>query len=123
MAGLIEEYLNTPVPLDWFDMSVQDRRRWLDGDTLIDRGSVKTAPFTRTCVRDIKAVLLRDETVGRDYRSTMIGRILSRLPGWTKSCAARFGVFGVQKAWRLTLEGEQKRAAREKNSTEDRLMS
>lgn len=123
MAGLIEEYLNTPVPLDWFDMSVQDRRRWLDGDTLIDRGSVKTAPFTRTCVRDIKAVLFRDETVGKDYRSTMIGRVLSRLPGWTKSSAARFGVFGVQKAWQLTLAGQRKRAAQEKNITEDRLMS
>lgn len=82
LAGVVQEYLSTLVPVDWAEMAPDGRREWLQArnDGLVKMGS---EPITRTCSAQIWV-----EVMGRrfgDHQRTHlleISNVLKKIPGW-----------------------------------------
>ncbi|HHW24356.1 MAG TPA: virulence-associated protein E [Clostridiales bacterium] len=97
--GLIREFLERPIPLDWDKRTISERRMyWLDG---FARESGETTKRTRVCALEIWV-----ECFGGDPRnikqadSREINSILESLPGWTRSTnGIRFGPYGFQRGF------------------------
>lgn len=99
MVGLIQAYLETPVPENWERMPVDDRIAWLRA---AEQGLVKpgTRRIERVCSLEIWRIVLE----GRDARisrrdSLEITEALRKIPGWESSGAKRasFPRFGQQR--------------------------
>lgn len=99
--GLITDYLNEELPLDWDRWDLERRRAWRDG-MVPDREQTETKPRDKACVAEIWCELLEQDKSRLDTRAQRrIGQILSAAPGWEKAKGtARFGVYGIQKAWK-----------------------
>lgn len=98
----IQEFLDTPVPLDWrYGWNAEKREQWNRG-TPVDRESVTTASRDYTCVAEIWVECLDgrvERITPREQRR--ITACLDGLPEWQKtSTVQRFAPYGRQKAWR-----------------------
>lgn len=81
-AGIIEKYLDTLVPEDYWEMSPEARQLWLmnDGDGFQSPGTV---PIDRVCSMQIWVeALQRRKGEHKRIELLEIGKILSGLPGW-----------------------------------------
>lgn len=93
--GLIEDYLNKPLPEDWDRLDVYERREYLDNPT----GDTER---TRTC-----AVEIWEECLGnsrnnlRAWDAKTIADIIRRVEGWQDRTPAktRFRLYGMQKTF------------------------
>lgn len=99
--GLIQEYLDEELPEDWDNWTHERRSAWRDG-MVPDRADITTKQRDKACVAEIWCELLGQDKSRLDIRTQRrIGQILSAAPGWEKSKGtARFGIYGIQKAWR-----------------------
>lgn len=100
-AGLIEEYLNTPITDNWNNMSINDRRLYIQGGDFGDEPK-GTKKRDRTCVMEIWCELFNgDPKQLTPLNSREINEILKGLKGWKKyDGRLRFGkVYGVQRAF------------------------
>lgn len=83
LAGLIQEFLETPVPDDWWERSIQDRQQWK-----LDRSHGFVPPGTmtldRVCSTQIWVEAL-DRPIGDHRRIELLAitNVLKRFPGWT----------------------------------------
>lgn len=83
--GMVEKFLNTPLPLDWYDRKVDSRRDYFfyEGDPLPQE---QTMLRGRVCYQEIwvecYGKLYRDMTV-RDRKD--IKTVLDNIPGWKQS--------------------------------------
>lgn len=99
LVGLIQHYLDTPVPEGWERMPVDERIRWREN---VELGLVKpgTHRIERVCSLEIWRVLLGN-TRGKPSRvdSLEIAEALRKVPGWQSSGAkrSRFPFFGQQR--------------------------
>ena len=109
LVGLIQDYLDTPVPENWETMPVSDRIYWLQASK---QGLVKpgTHRIERVCSFEIWKVLLGN-THGKPSRveSLEIAEALRKVPGWESSGAkrARFAFFGQQRFFSRVEEGPE----------------
>ena len=99
LVGLIQDYLDTPVPVGWERMSVEDRIMWLRS---FEQGLVKpgTHRIERVCSLEIWLVLLGNKDANLSRRDSLeIADALRKVPGWESSGAkcARFAFFGRQR--------------------------
>lgn len=99
LVGLIQDYLDTPVPENWERMSVDDRVVWLRN---AEQGLVKpgTHRIERVCSLEIWMVLLGNKDAHLSRRDSLeIADALRKVPGWQSSGAkcARFAFFGRQR--------------------------
>lgn len=99
LVGLIQDYLDTPVPENWEGMSVNDRIMWLRNS---EQGLVKpgTHRIERVCSLEIWLVLLGNKDANLSRRDSLeIADALRKVPGWESSGAkcARFAFFGRQR--------------------------
>lgn len=82
LAGLIQEFLETLVPDDWWERSVLDRQQWkIDHDRgFVANGTMK---LDRVCSTQIWVEAL-DRPLGDHRRIELLAitNILKRLPGW-----------------------------------------
>lgn len=94
-AGIIEDYLNLPLPDDWDSKDLPDRRRWLD-DPLSKKGT-RTRGFV--CIAEVWCECLNKERSDMSRYSTReINEILRSLPDWEASTSTRnFPIYGKQK--------------------------
>lgn len=97
-AGLIEEYLDTPLPDNWETRTPEERRAYIHGDTLDDHDQA-TRMRTHVCVVEIRVELFGEDRT--DMRTDQISRkiagVMGRMPGWTKwPKKRRTGVYGTQ---------------------------
>lgn len=85
LSGQIEEYLDIPLPFNWEDRKPEERRAYIQGDTLDDHACM-TCKRTRVCVVEIRVELLGEmrATFNNDGISRRIAAAMSRMPGWTK---------------------------------------
>lgn len=100
-AGLIEEYLNTPITDNWNSMSINDRRLYIQGGDFGEEPK-GTKLRDRTCVMEIWCELFNgDPKQLSPLNSREINEILKGLKGWKKyDGRLRFGkVYGVQRAF------------------------
>lgn len=104
LRGMIEEYLAIPLPDNWDDLGMEDRRDYIAGNSLIDRS-------TCTRVRDTVSITeVRVECMGErrcdigkggDLNSRKVADVLNFLPGWTRVAKLeRRGPYGPQRVYR-----------------------
>ena len=109
LVGLIQDYLDTPVPENWERMSVNDRIMWLRSS---EQGLVKpgTHRIERVCSLEIWMVLLGNKDANLSRRDSLeIADALRKVPGWESSGAkcARFAFFGRQRYFSRVEEGPE----------------
>lgn len=100
-AGLIEEYLNKPITENWYHLSINDRRLYIQGGDFGEepKGEIKR---TKTCVMEIWCELFNgDPKQLTPLNSREINEILKGLKGWKQyDGRLRFGkIYGVQRAF------------------------
>lgn len=99
-AGLIDEYLNKPITEDWYSLSLNDRRAYIQGG---DFGEVPEGNIirTKTCVMEIWCELFNgDPKQLNPLLSREINEILRGFSNWELSGRLKFGkCYGQQRAY------------------------
>jgi len=100
-SGLIEEYLNKLLPEDWYELSIPEKRNFIQG-TEFGEAKEGTLRRDKTCVMEIWVELFNgDPKQLTPMLSREINDILAGIKGWEKyNSKLRFGkVYGVQRAF------------------------
>lgn len=109
-AGLIEEYLGTPLPENWYSMSVDDRRDFFSGASMIDR-STCTLRRDIVCIMEIRTEMQGEvvtRTGGNSQVSRQIANVMNTMPGWVNTGKAkRVAGYGKQKIYCRTVAEER----------------
>ena len=97
-AGAIQKYLDTPVPENWDDMNIYDRRSFLSGDSLFGEG---TMIRNRVCIAEIWCELFGSQAKDMSrYNTKDLHDIMSNMEGWERGKAnRRFPFYGEQRAY------------------------
>lgn len=103
LQGMIEEYLSIPLPDNWDDLSIEDRRDYIAGNSLIDR-STCTRVRDKISVTEVRMECLGDRRgdigKGNDLNTRKVASILNFLPGWTRTGKLeRRGPYGPQRVY------------------------
>lgn len=95
--GIIQEYLDRPLPENWAGMGIPERVSYMrGGDQLSAVGVVQRS---RVCVMEIWCECFgRQKGDLRRSDSGEICRMMWKIPGWeAKRTTSRFGPYGIQK--------------------------
>jgi predicted P-loop ATPase len=100
-TGIIQNYLDTLLPENWDDMSLFQRRNFLQGDELSAEGTVKRK---RMCVAEIWCELFGKPQVEMTKHNTKdLHRIMQNMDNWkpiaTGGGVARFKIYGRQRGY------------------------
>ena len=100
MFGLIQEYLDRPLPANWDKMDLSERRYYLRGGDFGDAVE-GTERRMRVCVAEIWQELYgRDAGTMQAYNAREIHDIMQRMPGWKRAPGKiRFSSYGVQRGY------------------------
>lgn len=95
--GLILEFLEKPVPVDWNKRTLGERRLYWSSE--FGNSGVETVERDRICALEIWCECLGgDVKYAKKSDTVEINNILSRVPGWVKSDNVfRFGCYGRQR--------------------------
>jgi predicted P-loop ATPase len=102
--GAIEEYLKTPIPMNWDDLSVQDRRQWLSAsDEFKDENQEPRKLRDRVSPIEIWVECFQREAGSLTRMISMtINDAMTKMPGWTKDeTPKRYGPYGRQRGYHL----------------------
>ena len=101
--GLIREFLERPVPLKWDQMSIMERKQFLQG-TLAGMDKMELAPREKVCAAEIWVECFNGEQKYlKRMESTEINGILSGIKGWKRNKSVRrYGPYGTQKGFERT---------------------
>jgi putative DNA primase/helicase len=96
--GLIEKYLNTLLPENWDELSVYDRRAFINNEEELVKGSIER---TQVCVAEIWCEALgglqRDMTT---QNTKFLHEIMKKMKNWVPSKKLkRFGIYGHQRGY------------------------
>ena len=98
-AGLIAKYLDTPIPANWAEMSIVDRRFFLDGGEVL--ASEDTSLRNVVCVAEIHCEVLggtRKDMTTQNTKS--LHDILRSTAGWEQTKSHRvFEIYGKQRSY------------------------
>ncbi len=100
-ASMVEQFLDTILPLTWHGMSLEERRAFLDGEERLKEGILRD----RVCAQEIWCeCFCRRESEFDHMRQREIYGILTQLPGWEpyeggKKGQLRFSLYGVKRAY------------------------
>lgn len=102
--GIIEEFLQKKVPMDWYQKSLADRRSWLDNVFNQERTDEEQLMYRdRICALEIWNECFRQAGYNRMKKSDAreINSVLDRMPGWKRAeKSVRFGGdYGVQRGY------------------------
>ena len=103
--GLVQDYLETPLPPDWADWDIDRRRDYIQGTDLTTEE--QKASYTRVraqvSIAEIRYELLRDDPKkgagGNNETSRHLGRVMNVMPGWELAKNPRKTPFGRQKVY------------------------
>ena len=97
--GLVREYLDTLLPENWKDMSLIERRNYLDeGD--FGGAHSGTVQRTRVCNLEIWCECFgRDAAAMKPSDSYTISAIMAKIEGWDKVGRLRFDFYGQQRGY------------------------
>lgn len=96
-VGLIQKYLDTPLPSNWYDLDINNRRSFLSGDDLMPEGRILRE---RVCIAEIWAELFgKPQSEMTRYNTKDLHAIMKNMEGWEESRngTARFKIYGTQK--------------------------
>lgn len=100
-TGIIQEYLDTPLPDNWSEMEVNERRAFIKGGDLapkgtIQRNTVSIVEIWTECFAKNQADLTRKE-------SLEISEIMTKLNGWERGKQpVTLKIYGSQRVFRRT---------------------
>lgn len=96
--GLIQQYLDTPLPDNWDDMDLYERRNYLNGDSLTNRnGTVQ-----RSLVSNMEIwceCFGKDAAAMKKADSYEINAIMQKMNGWTKGDLKYRAYYGRQRVY------------------------
>ena len=103
--GMVQEYLDRPLPDDWDDRTPEQRRDFIQGYDLTPPEIV--AGYTKrrdvVSIAEIRYELLREDLTkgggGNNEASRHLGRVMNVLTEWEKGKSARMTMFGKQKVY------------------------
>jgi putative DNA primase/helicase len=96
--GLILEFLEKPIPLDWNKRTLAERRLYWSSE--FGTNTVETKERDRVCALEIWCECLGGDIKQLKKSDTMeINSILSKIPGWVKRDSIRFGCYGKQRGF------------------------
>ena len=103
--GMIQEYLNTPLPGNWAAMNAEQRRDFIQGTDLTT--PEQRASFTHlretVSLAEIRYELLGEDLTrgagGNNESSRHLGRVMNVMPGWVLARNPRKTAFGRQKVY------------------------
>ena len=97
--GLVRDFLEKQVPLDWDKRSISERRLYWSGS--FAQGNVELVPRDRVCAAEIWCECLSgDIKYMKRTDGNEITGILANIPGWDKcNKPLRFGIYGVQRGF------------------------
>ena len=99
--GIIEDYLETPLPDNWEEKDLHHRRLYLEGDELVEKG---TNEREIVCVAEIWCECLGKpkEDMSR-YTTRDINDVMRQMEGWKQSKSTKkFKLYGIQKYYERT---------------------
>jgi putative DNA primase/helicase len=102
--GLIQEFLEIPLPEDWEERGLGDRRAYIHG-TDFGKEEEGTVKRDRVCVAEIWSELFqRDMATAKRYEIDEIHGLMSQIEGWGKYTGnkvgkLRFPLYGMQRAY------------------------
>lgn len=96
--GIIEKYLNMPLPADWDDMSVYQRVSYISGG---EEDTNLTSQRDKVCVAEIWCEVLGNKVQDMNVHNTkFIHSLMINIPGWIKAPSTRsFRRYGNQRAY------------------------
>ena len=115
--GMVQDYLDTPLPPDWDDWDIDRRRDYIQKTDLTTEE--QRAGYTRmreqVSLAEIRYELLREDLTkgagGNHESSRHLGRVMNVIPGWELVKGPRKTPFGNQKVYRRG-SGERKQQRR-----------
>lgn len=95
--GIIEHFLNTPLPKGWAKKGIDERRMFFRD--FADQAESGEAQRTRICIAEIWCECLGKDKEGMDrYKTKDLNDIMKSFPDWEyKPTTANFGEYGKQK--------------------------
>jgi hypothetical protein len=97
LEGIIEEFLERPVPADWLKWDLERRLIYWGGGMQYDGPLMKR---DRICAAEIWRECLGERRTASKADANRINNILSRLPGWERSGVIRMGAnYGSQRGF------------------------
>lgn len=106
MEGILLEYLDTPLPANWEELSPEARRDYIQGDSVIDRATC-TLRRDKVCLTEIRVEMLcadRRRLGGNDLESRRVANLMNNLKGWKKS-TKRVRIPGYGPQWVYVRKG------------------
>ena len=103
--GLVREYLDTPLPDNWNELDIYERRNFLSGNGFAGIGKQGTVRRKLVCNLEIWCECLgKDPAALKKADSYELGAIMRKLEGWTKYDGTKdgsnyFSFYGKQKAY------------------------
>ncbi|MEA5134635.1 MAG: virulence-associated E family protein [Candidatus Fimivivens sp.] len=104
--GIIRDFVEREVPLDWRKWDLQRRKSYWQGNAGKD---IPTEPRTRICAMEVWCEALDSDPKFMQYRdATEINGVLAQMDGWKRTKnGVRFGYCGFQKGFeKVILSGD-----------------
>jgi len=98
--GIVRTYLNTPLPENWNDISLYERRNYLYGDELT-KSTKGTVVRNAVCNIEIWCECFgKDPSSLKPTDSYTIAAIMKKITDWEKGGRTTFSIYGQQRAYR-----------------------
>lgn len=99
--GMVLDYLDKLLPENWNNMTLYERRNFLDGDALSPKGTIKRTSVS--CIEIFSECFGCDPTKITRSDSFSIAAIMMQIPGWKKvNKTKRLPIYGPQKYYERT---------------------
>lgn len=103
-VGMVEEYLNTPLPTDWDEMDLFARRNYLNGSEFGGAQHIGTIARTSVCNAEIWCECLNHSLP--DLKTTdsyQIAALMAQINGWERTTnIKRLPIYGRQRLYQKT---------------------
>ena len=97
LEGMIQDFLNKPVPEDWQKWTLEKRRMFFNGS---NPDNVNLVTRDKICALEVWCEMLNGQAKDLQYATTLeINDVIRALPDWEKALI-RFGYCGVQRGFR-----------------------
>lgn len=99
--GMVEEFLDIKLPANWVERTPEERRAYIAGDTVEDRGVVGVVRRDQVSIVELRVECFGDRREdmrsSRDGTTRRLVSIMSKMPGWRKlPKKVRVPGYGVQ---------------------------
>lgn len=106
LVGQLSDFLDTPLPKNWYDLKPETRRDYIQGDTVADT-TRDTMRRDSVCISEIRVEMCgedRRRNGGNDLLSRRLANLMNTMPGWRKGRKKeRTKGYGIQWVYRREL--------------------